>query len=274
MSEKVIITCAVTGAETTREAQPALPVTPEEIAQSAFEAWEAGAAVLHLHVRHDDGSPTQDVAVFRKAIELVRSRCDIVIECTTGGAVGMTPEERLQPVTLQPEMASLDCGTVNFGDEYIVNTLPVMRQFAKAMREHGVRPTLECFDLGHVYASHILIKEGLLDEPYHYGLVLNVPGSVKYEPDVLEIFVRKLPRGAHWTLMGIGGKANLDAIYGALSLGGNVRVGFEDNIYYSKGRLAKSNAELVERAVRIAKDCGRPIARPDDVREMLKLRKA
>jgi 3-keto-5-aminohexanoate cleavage enzyme len=171
-------------------------------------------------------------------------------------------------------MASLDCGTVNFGDEYIVNTLPVMRQFARAMREHGVRPTLECFDLGHVYASHILIKEGLLDEPYHYGLVLNVPGSVKYEPDVLEIFVRKLPKGAHWTLMGIGGKANLDAIYGALALGGNIRVGFEDNIYYSKGRLAKSNAELVERAARIAKDCGRPIARPEDVRAMLKLRKA
>ncbi|MCL4809238.1 MAG: 3-keto-5-aminohexanoate cleavage protein [Thermoanaerobaculia bacterium] len=274
MSDKVIITCAVTGAETTREAQPALPVTPEEIAESAFEAWEAGAAVLHLHVRNDDGSPTQDVAVFKKAIELVRSKCDLVIECTTGGAVGMTPEERLQPVTLKPEMASLDCGTVNFGDDYIVNTLPIMRQFARAMREHGVRPTLECFDLGHVYASHILIKEGLLDEPYHYGLVLNVPGSVKYETDVLEIFVRKLPKGAHWTLMGIGGKANLDAIYGALALGGNIRVGFEDNIYYTKGRLARSNAELVERAARIAKDCGRPLARPDDVRELLKLKRA
>ena len=274
MSEKVIITCAVTGAETTRESQPALPITPEEIAQSAFEAWEAGAAVLHLHVRNDDGSPTQNVKVFRKAIELVRAKCDIVIECTTGGAVGMTPEERLQPVTLQPEMASLDCGTVNFGDDYIVNTLPIMREFAKSMRAHGVRPTLECFDLGHVYASHILIKEGLLDEPYHYGLVLNVPGSVRYEVDVLEMFVRKLPKGAHWTLMGIGGQANLDAIYGALALGGNIRVGFEDNIYYSKGRLAKSNAELVERAARIAKDCGRPLARPDDVREMLKLRKA
>jgi 3-keto-5-aminohexanoate cleavage enzyme len=148
-----------------------------------------------------------------------------------------------------------------------------MRGFAKAMREHGVRPTLECFDLGHIYASHILIKEGLLDEPYHYGLVLNVPGAAKYEVDVLDFFVRKLPRGAFWTGMGIGGKANLDAIYGVLALGGNLRVGFEDNIYYSKGRLAKSNAELVERVARIAKDCGREIARPDDVRNMLKLRR-
>jgi len=273
MDNKLIITCAVTGAETTKAMQPALPVTPEEIAQSGFEAYEAGASVLHLHVRHEDGTPTQDVAVFQKAIALIRAKCDIVIETTTGGAAWMTPEERLQPVTLKPEMASLDCGTVNFGDEYIVNTLPIMRQFANAMRDNGVRPTLECFDLGHVYASHILIKEGLLEAPYHYGLVLNVPGAARYEVDVLEFLVRKLPQGAHWTAMGIGGKANLDCLYAAIALGGNIRVGFEDNIYYSKGRLAKSNAELVERAARIAKDCGRELARPEDVRAMLKLRK-
>jgi len=273
MSNKIIITCAVTGAETTKAHNPALPVTPEEIADSAYEAWKAGAAVLHLHVRDKDAKPTQDLAVFKKTIELVRRKCDIVIETTTGGAVGMTPEERLQPVTLEPEMASLDCGTVNFGDEYIVNTLPIMREFAHAMADHKVRPTLECFDLGHVYASHILIKEGLIAAPFHYGLVLNVPAAVKYEPDVLEFFVRKLPEGAFWTAMGIGGKANLDCIYGAIAMGGNIRVGFEDNIYYSKGRLAASNAEMVERAARIAKDCGREIARPDDVREMLKLRK-
>ena len=274
MDNKLIITCAITGAETTKEMQPALPITPEELAQSGFEAYEAGASVLHLHVREDDGTPTQSVAIFKKAMDLIRSKCDIVIETTTGGAAWMTPEERLQPVTLRPEMASLDCGTVNFGDEYIVNTLPIMRQFAQAMRDHGVRPTLECFDLGHVYASHILIKEGLLEAPYHYGLVLNVPGAAKYEVDVLEFLVRKLPKGAHWTAMGIGGKANLDCIYGTLALGGNIRVGFEDNIYYSKGRLATSNAELVERAARIAQDCGRELARPDDVRQMLKLRKA
>lgn len=274
MDNKLIITCAITGAETTKAMNPALPITPEEIAQGAFEAWEAGASVLHLHVRQDDGTPTQDVAVFKKAIDLIRAKCDIVIETTTGGAAWMTPEERLQPVTLNPEMASLDCGTVNFGDEYIVNTLPIMRQFAQAMLDHGVRPTLECFDLGHVYASHILIKEGLLQEPYHYGLVLNVPGAAKYEPDVMEFLVRKLPKGAFFTAFGIGGKANVDSIYATIALGGHVRVGFEDNIYYSKGRLATSNAELVARAARIAKDCGRDLARPDDVRQLLKLRKA
>jgi len=270
--DKIVITCAVTGAETTREHNPNLPVTPQEIADAACEARLAGAAILHLHVRDEKSGPTQDVKVFSQAISLIRKKCDIVVEVTTGGAVGMTPEERMQPITLEPEMASLDCGTVNFGNDYIVNTLPVMREFAAAMKKHRVRPTLECFDLSHVYASHVLIKEGLVEPPYHYGLVLNVPGGVKYEPDVLEFFVRKLPAGSFWTVMGIGGKASLMAMHGAIPLGGFIRVGFEDNVYYSKGVLAKSNAQLVERAVRISREAGLDIAQPDDVRKLFKLR--
>ena len=269
---KVIITCAVTGAETTRAQNPALPLTPEEIADSAVEAREAGASIVHLHVRDEQGQPTQDLEVFRKTMGLIRRRSDLVIETTTGGAVGMTPEERLQPVTLGPEMASLDCGTVNFGDEYILNTLPIMRDFARAMRAHGVRPTLECFDLSHIYAAEVLLKEGLLDGPLHYGLVLNVPGGVKYEPDVLEFLVRKLPAGAHWTAMGIG-RSSLPAVFGALAMGGHVRVGFEDNVYYSKGVLAKSNSELVDRVRRLVLEAGFQVATPDDVREMLQLRR-
>ena len=272
MANKVIITCAITGAETTRAQNPALPLTPVEIADAAHDAWRAGASVLHLHVRDAEGRPTQDLAVFKDVIDRVRAKCDLVIETTTGGAVGMTAEERLQPVTLEPEMASLDCGTVNFGDEFIVNTLPMMREFAALMRERKVRPTLECFDLSHVYASLQLIKEGLLEAPFHYGFVLNVPGGVAYEPDVLDLFVRKLPRGAFWTAMGIG-RANLPAVYGALAMGGNVRVGFEDNVYYSRGVLAKSNAELVDRAARIVRESGQDVATPDDVRAMLQLRK-
>jgi 3-keto-5-aminohexanoate cleavage enzyme len=273
MDNKVVITCAITGAETTRAQNPALPLTPAEIADAAYDAWLAGASVLHLHVRDAAGNPTQDLAVFKDAIDRVRAKCDIVIETTTGGAVGMTPEERLQPVTLDPDMASLDCGTVNFGNEFIVNTLPMMREFASLMKARGVRPTLECFDLSHVYASHTLIKEGLVEPPFHYGFVLNVPGGVVYEPDVLDLFVRKLPAGAFWTAMGIG-RANLPAIYGALAMGGFVRVGFEDNVYFSKGVLAKSNAELVERAARIIVEAGQRPATPADVRAMLKLRKS
>jgi 3-keto-5-aminohexanoate cleavage enzyme len=269
--KKTIITCAVTGAETTREHNPNLPLTPEEIATAAHEAYLAGASILHLHVRDKEGKPTQDLEVFKKAISLVRSKCDMVIEVTTGGAVGMTPAERLQPVQLEPEMASLDCGTVNFGDDYIINTLPIMREFAREMIAHKVRPTLECFDLSHIYASRVLIEEGLVKPPFHYGFVMNVPGGVKFEADVLSLFLQKLPQGANWTVMGVG-RASLPAVYSAISQGGNIRVGFEDNVYFSRGRLAKSNAELVERAARLVREAGLDVATPSDVREMLQLR--
>jgi len=267
---KTIITCAVTGAETTREQNPNLPITPEEIADSAYEARQAGAAIIHLHVRDEKGNPTQDLNVFRKTIELIRKKCDIVVEVTTGGAVGMTPEERLQPVTLEPEMASLDCGTVNFGNDYIINTLPVMREFAAAFKKYKVRPTLECFDLSHIYGARVLIKEGLVEGPFHFGLVLNVPGGVPYTPQILGFMLEQLPESAFWTVMGIG-RSSLPAVYGAVANNGFIRVGFEDNVYYSRGVLANSNAQLVERAARIVKESGNEIATPDDVRSMLQL---
>ena len=270
--EKTIITCAITGAETTKRDNPNLPVAPAEIADAAYEAYLAGASVLHLHVRDKEGGPTQDLEVFKEVITLVRRKCDIVIEVTTGGAVGMTPEERLAPVTLEPEMASLDCGTVNFGNDYLINTLPVMREFASVMKSQRVRPTLECFDLSHVVGARTLIKEGLVEEPYHFGLVLNVPGGVPYEPGILDFFLRQLPQGSYWTCMGIGGRASLRAVYGALAFGGFIRVGFEDNVYYSKGVLAKSNAELIDRAVRIAAEAGFEPAKPEYVRALFKLR--
>lgn len=269
---KIVITCACTGAETSKDVQPALPITPEEVARTAQECRAAGAAILHLHVRDTNGKATQSVARFKEAIEAVRRTSDIVIELTTGGAVGDTAEERLRPVKeLEPEMASLDCGTVNFGDEYIVNTLPVMREFASEFRKRRVRATLECFDLGHVYASHYLIKEGLIEAPYHYGFVLNVPGAVPYTVENLSAFIRALPDGANYTVMGIG-RSSLPAQYGAIANGAWIRVGFEDNVYFSKGVLAKSNAELVERAARIAHEAGLKLATPDDVRAYLKLR--
>ena len=272
LDSKIVITCACTGAETTKAHNPALPVTPEEVAATAVACREAGAAILHLHVRDENGKPTQDPKVFRKAIDLIRKRTDIVVEITTGGAVGDTAEERLRPVTeLEPEMASLDCGTVNFGDDYIVNTLPVMRKFAQEFRRLKVRPTLECFDLGHVFSSRILIKEGLLEPPYHYGLVMNVPGAVPFTLDTMESFVRVLPEGADFTLMGIG-RASLPAQYAAIARGGWIRVGFEDNVYYSKGVLAESNAQFVARAARLAKEAGLTPATPADVRSHLKLR--
>jgi 3-keto-5-aminohexanoate cleavage enzyme len=269
---KVVITCAVTGAETTRSDNPHLPLAPQEIADAAAEAHAAGAAILHLHVRDDQGRPTQDVEVFRKTIELIRRTSDIVIEVTTGGAVGMTLQERMAPLALAPEMASLDCGTMNFADEYILNTLPMMRTCAGEMNRLGVRPTLECFDLSHVDAAAMLIKEGLVAPPFHYGIVLNVPGGVRYDGDTLNFFVRRLPPASYWTAIGIGGRGSLAAVYGAIAAGGFIRVGFEDNVFYGKGVLAESNAQLVERAVRIAKEYGCEIATPSYVRKLFGLR--
>jgi 3-keto-5-aminohexanoate cleavage enzyme len=270
---KMIITCAVCGAETTRAQNPNLPITPLEIANATYEAFKKGAAIVHLHVRDENGGPTQDPEIFRKTIALIRERCDIVIEITTGGAVGMTDDERVAVIKeLQPEMASLDCGTVNFGNDYIVNTLPTMRRFAREMISYNVRPTLEIFDLSHVFSADILIKEGLLKPPFHYGFVMNVPGAIKYNVELLNILVKRIPLGAYWTIMGIG-SACLPAHYGALSIGGGfIRVGFEDNVYYSKGVLAESNAQLVERTARICMDAGYEIAKPADVRSILELK--
>lgn len=269
---KTVITCAVTGAETTRADNPNLPVTPQEIADAAYDAHQAGAAILHLHVRDEQGMPTQDKTVFKDAIDKVRKKCNIVIEVTTGGAVGMSLEERLQPLELEPEMASLDCGTCNFGDDYLVNTIPMIREAGLKMKQKGIRPTLECFDLSHIDTTWHFMKEGLLEPPFHYGFVLNVPGCIRYDADTLGIFVRRVPKHSYWTVMGIGGKASLAAVYGAVAYQGFIRVGFEDNIYYSKGVLAKSNAQLVERAARIATEGGSELASPDDVRSMLKLK--
>lgn len=268
---KTAITCAVTGAETTRTDNPHLSLSPEEIASESYDAILAGASILHLHVRDDKGTPTQDAVVFKSAIELIRKKCDIVIEVTTGGAVGMTLEERLQPLQLKPEMASLDCGTCNFGDKYIVNTLSMIREAATLMKEYRIRPTLECFDLSHIDTSRIIISEGLVEPPFHYGFVLNVPGGIKYSAETLDIFVRRTPENSYWAALGIGGKANMDAIFGAIAHQGFIRVGFEDNIYFSRGELAESNAQLVERATGIARNAGCLIASAADVRKMFQL---
>ncbi len=269
---KVVITCAITGAETTREQNPNLPISPDEIAAAAADAREAGAGILHLHARDQSGNPTSDVGTFRQTIEAVRAATDIVIEVTTGGAVGMTIDERLAVLDLEPEMASLDCGTVNFGEEYIINSLPDVRRGAAIMKEKGVRPTLECFDLSHVDTAALLLKEGLIAPPLHYGLVLGVPGGVRCDDETLDFFVKRLPPGAYWTAIGIGGRGEMAANTRAIATSGNCRVGFEDNIWFEKGVLAKSNAQLVERVAEEARRAGREIATPDEVRSLLQLK--
>lgn len=269
---KIIITCAVSGAETSRKQQPALPITPEEIAEDAKKAWEAGASILHLHVRNDDGTPTSDLKVFKKTMDLIRQKTDLIIELTTGGAVGQTPEERIQAVTLEPEMASLDCGSINFGNDYIINSVPTLKMFASEFLKYNVKPTLECLDVSHVQTSRMLIKEGLIKPPFYYGLALGIPGALDCSIRSMSNYLCELPENSYFTFVGIGGKNHIPSIYASIAAGGFVRVGFEDNVYYSKGVLAKSNAQLVERAVRIIHEAGHEVAKPSDVREMFKLR--
>lgn len=268
---KLLVTCAVTGAETTREQCPGLPITPAEIAAEAKRAYDAGAAILHLHVRQPDGSPTQNLAVFREAIELTQNACPILIETTTGGAVGMSDEERLQPIQLSPPLASLDCGSVNFGDEILPNSLPQMRTYAARMRDAGVKPTLECFDLGHVHNARLLIKEELIDHPYHFSFVLGVPGGVPADMRTLLALIDALPPDSIWSGIGIGGRGNAFTVPAAALLGGNVRVGFEDNVYLKPGIKADSNAQLVEKAVHIIESLGHEVAGLEDTKRILQL---
>lgn len=267
---KVIITAAICGAEVRKERQPALPISAEELAQEARRSVEAGAAIIHLHVRNADGSPTQDREVFRQAFAAITEACDPtpIIQPSTGGAVGMGADERLQPTELNPEMATLDCGTVNFGDEVFVNDLPLIRAFARRMKEREILPELECFDISHVLSAMRLWEEGLLDCHRHFNMVLGIPGALDASAASLVEMTRRIAPGDSWTVAGVGRFQTALMLMG-LAMGGHVRVGFEDNIYLKKGELADSNARFVEKAVRIAAELGRTPASPDEAREIL-----
>jgi 3-keto-5-aminohexanoate cleavage enzyme len=268
--DKLIITAALTGAETSKEANPALPTSPAEIAEAACLCRQAGASMVHLHARNPDGSSTQDPKVFGEIIDLIRQRSDVIIQVSTGGAVGMTAKERLQPVELGPDMATLSTGSVNFGEDLFVNTMGDIRTFAQTMLARGVRPEIEAFDSGMVQNALALVREGTLQLPLHFDLVLGVPGAMPGTPEALMYMKSLLPAGSTWTVAGIG-RAELALGTMAIILGGHVRVGFEDNIYYKKGQLAQSNAQLVERIVRLAGELGREVATPAEARKILYL---
>lgn len=270
--DKLIITAAICGAEVTKKDNPNLPVTAEELAEEALKAQKAGASIIHLHVRDKNGNPTQEKAVFKKAIDKMKEAgVEAIIQPSTGGAAGMTWQERIQPIYLEPEMATLDCGTTNFGDDIFVNDLPLMRNFAEEMEKLDVLPELECFEVGHIYNGLRLKKEGLLNKHLHFDLVLGVPGAMPASVKNLLFMVEHLPKEATWTAAGVG-RYQLELAYHTIIMGGHVRVGFEDNIYYKKGELAESNAQLVKRVVRLAEEYGREIANPQEAREILELK--
>lgn len=268
----LIITVAAIGAETTREQTPYLPITAEEIGEEAKKIRDAGACMIHLHVRKEDGTPTQDKEVFKRAIEEIRKRTDIIIQVSTGGAVWMTADERARPLELNPQMASLTVGTCNFGDEVFSNPFPLIRRLAQIMKERDIVPEIEIFDVGFLDNVRLLIKQGVLTPPLHFDFVMGVPGAMGADEQLLDFLISRLPEGSTWSVAGVGRYEFLMAEL-AIKKGGHVRVGLEDNIYLEKGVLAKGNAELVKKVVEMADKMNRPIATLEEAKRILRLKR-
>ncbi|HNY05013.1 MAG TPA: 3-keto-5-aminohexanoate cleavage protein [Candidatus Egerieousia sp.] len=270
--EKLIITNCVSGAEVTKENNPAVPYTIDEYVREAKSAYEAGASIIHLHVRYDDGKPTQDKARFKVIMDAIRKACpDVIIQPSTGGAVGMTNDERLQPTELNPEMATLDCGTMNFGgDDVFENTENTIKYFGQKMIERGIKPECEVFDKSMIEMCLRLAKKGYVKYPIHWDFVMGVNGGIGGEIRDFAFLAGSIPAGSTYTVAGVG-RYEFPLAAMAIIHGGHVRVGFEDNVYISKGVLAKSNGELVAKVVRLANEFGRGIATPAEARQILGL---
>ncbi|MGL4913460.1 MAG: 3-keto-5-aminohexanoate cleavage protein [Romboutsia sp.] len=271
--EKLIITAAICGAEVTKDHNPSVPYTVEEIVREAKLSYDEGASIIHLHVRNDDGTPTQDINRFKECMNAIKDVCkDVIVQPSTGGAVGMTNDERIKPVNLYPEMATLDCGTCNFGgDNVFINTENTIKEFGKKMIELNVKPEIEVFDKGMIDMALRLNKKGFIKDKMHFNFVMGVNGGISATYRDLIFMKESIPYDATFTVSGIG-RSQFEMIALSILLGGHVRVGFEDNVYMKKGLLAKSNGELVQKAVRIATELQREIATPNEAREILGLK--
>jgi uncharacterized protein (DUF849 family) len=278
---KAVITAALTGVLATREQCPAIPYTPKEIGEEARRAADAGAAIVHIHARTPEGGPDWSVETFAEIFSEVRARSDVIINFSTG-AVGVAPQDRVAHITeLRPEMAALNMGSMNYAiysekkkafyhDHVFANPFKDIRFFLEAMNAAGVRPEMECFDAGHVANTRPLIDLGVLNAPYQFSLIMGVLGGIPGTTRQLVNQVESLPGQSHWQVIGVG-LNQWPLLAAALTMGGNVRVGLEDNFYVEEGKMAKSNAELVEKAARLALDLGRPVATAAEARGVLGL---
>ncbi|WP_395110634.1 3-keto-5-aminohexanoate cleavage protein [Actinomadura sp. SCN-SB] len=264
---------APTGAESSKADVPALPVTLDELVQTAKECEEAGAAVIHVHIRDDDARPTLDLGRLRDTVRALREATGLIVQLSTGGAVTDPYEDRLRVLEAGPDACSLTCGTVNFGDEVFMNPWPFMVELYRRTQELEIVPEFELFDLGQVAALHRLLdKHGA---PYgghvHCDLVMGVPGGMPGDARSLVAAVEALPEGATWSATGVG-RATLPVMFAALSAGGHLRVGMEDTITFARGRPVTGNAELVERAATLAGLAQRPPMTPAEARAFLGVR--
>ncbi len=250
---------------------PHLPVTPDEIAETAVRCRAAGAGLIHVHARDATGQPTLDPAAFARIHERIAARSDLIVQLSTGGRAGMDTEARAAAVRLlRPEMASLTTGSMNFPDRVYTNPFSVIEHLAAAMREVGTKPEMEIFEAGMIANALLLAEAGLATPPLHFDFVLGSRGSLPAAPKNLLFLTESIPPGATWTVAGLG-RWQLPLAALAIVMGGHVRVGLEDNLYYRKGELA-SNEQLVARVARLAVELGRPVATPDEARAILGLK--
>ena len=273
---KLIITAALTGGFHGRDANPNLPEQPDEIAQAAYDCWQAGAAIVHLHARDKSGKVTCDPQIYAEIVAKFKARCDVITQVSTGGGPGLTPEERSKAIEVDADMASLNMGTMvrtRWGEGSIgLNTRSQIESYAKAMLDKSIKPEMEVYSHSMIVDVNNLIEKNLVKEPYYIDFVLGMTnqGALPGEPKHLLSLIEYLPEGAIFNVSGVG-PAQLPLTTLAMLLGGHSRVGLEDNIYYTKGILAKSNAQLVERTARIARELGREPASPGEARQILQL---
>ena len=276
MSTPCIITVAITGSVPTKKDSPAVPITVPEQIESTQAAYEAGAALVHVHVRNDDGTTTSDPERFGRFLAGIRKHCpDMIVQFSTGGRSG-TGKERGGMLHLKPEMASLTTGSVNFAKIIYENHPTLINDLASSMLANDIKPEIEIFDLAMLYNAAKLVADGLLKAPVHVQFVLGIPGALPADREVLEFELAQLQRmlpGATWTAAGIG-RHQLTVNEWTLELGGHCRTGLEDNLRFDKERLATSNAELVKRVADLTTKFGRSVATPAEARRILKLRAA
>ncbi|NBU15491.1 MAG: 3-keto-5-aminohexanoate cleavage protein [Actinobacteria bacterium] len=287
--DSIIVTCAVTGSSTNYRSNPAVPITPEQIADSAVESARAGAAMVHIHVREPSGAPSGDVALYAEVVDrIAQSGVDVIVNLTTGYGARFVPSsdnfrsadpscnfappsDRTRHITeLRPEVCSLDIATFNFGDDAFVNTPSIVREMSASIVEADVLPEIEVFEVGHLRLARHLIETGVLRPPGHFQFCLGIDWAMPATAAAVGFLRDLLPPNATWSAFGIG-RHQFPMVATAAAMGGHVRVGLEDNIYLSQGDLAPSNAALVERAVRIIGDVGRRPATPNEARELLGL---
>lgn len=280
--KKTIITAAVTGAWPKKENNPNVPMTPSEIADDVYECWKAGAAVAHLHMRDDEGNGTMDTKKFEETVGLIKERypdCDIILNLTTSGDIHADDEIRVAHVKkLKPEMASYDCGSMNWlNSGLFINSPKFLTDCGLLFQELGVKPEIEAFDPGMIGNAAYYVKKGVLKTPLHFqfcmGCANGIPGTMKNLIFMKETTDELIGKDNYtWSCFGVGHSA-MEMLYGAVALGGNIRVGMEDNVMYSKGVLAESNAQFVRRAVRVVEEYGNEVATPAEAREILSLKK-